>query len=231
MKPGIFIFTALLILSAGISISCTNKDNSNDSQLISGCSPPPIATAPDITICANYNQEQLETAINTAGGGCACNSECPSQTVIDKGNGSYLVTCSNKCGSDTDTGKIDYLGWLNDWDDATNKALAQGKPIIINFYTDLCPACRSLDKNTFTDKSIAAFMCENFVSVKSNAGKTSLHANYGISGVPTTVVTTTNGTEIGRIVGYYPPEAFMTGLERAVGLWDQIKEENTHPES
>jgi thioredoxin-related protein len=213
----------LMLIAAVVSVSCDSGDNSDDSQIISGCSPVPVATAPDLILCASYSQEQLETAINAAGGGCACNSECPIQTVTDKGNGSYLLTCSNECGFDTDTGKIGFFEWLEDWDEAITEAEAQEKSILINFYTQICPACRALDKNTFADKSIATFMCENFINVKLDASKSSLSAKYGISGVPATLITTPDGTEIGRISGYYPPKAFMTGLERAMELWNEMK--------
>jgi len=230
VRAPLAFLVSLLLIAAVISVSCDSGDNSDDSQIISGCSPVPVATAPDLILCASYSQEQLETAINLAGGGCICYSECPNQTVTDKGNGSYLLTCSNECGFDTDTGKIGFLEWLDDWDKATTEAKAQEKPILINFYTQICPTCRTLDKNTFADKSIATFMCENFISVKLDASKNSLSANYGISGVPTTVVTTPDGTAIGKITGYYPPEAFMPGLERAMELWNNMNEPDTNLE-
>ncbi|GEM_PF-4222537 len=113
--------------------------------------------------------------------------------------------------------------WINDWDKALSAAQNENKPIMINFYTDVCPACRALDKNTFSDEEVAASICRDFVTVKSNAGKSRLQANYGISSVPTTVFAWSDGKEMGRIVGAYPPEAFLDGISQALDYWNQHK--------
>lgn len=111
--------------------------------------------------------------------------------------------------------------WFRDWDEATTKAQVNNKVIMINFYTDVCPACRKLDNYTFADEEVSVFINDKFVPMKSNAGKTILHRNYGIRGVPTTVFTEPDGKEIGRIVGYVPSDKFRDGALKALDLWQE----------
>ncbi|MFO8100642.1 MAG: thioredoxin family protein [Dehalococcoidia bacterium] len=117
----------------------------------------------------------------------------------------------------------DEIVWVNDWDKAIKKAQNENKPILINFYTDVCPACDMLDKNTLSNKEVASSICRNFVTVKSNAGKSNLYTNYGISSVPTTVFARPDGKELGRIVGAYPPKSFLDGISQAIEYWGQHK--------
>jgi len=54
-----------------------------------------------------------------------------------------------------------------------NEALAaqkiEPKKIFVDVYTTWCGPCKLLDKNTFTDKNVIAYLNENFYAVKFNA--------------------------------------------------------------
>ena len=214
----------LLIALTGWAIGCSNNGDSGSISIVDElCEPIPIAKAPDIELCPNADQAKLEEAVMLAGGGCQCNSSCPFELISDNEDGSYSITCINDCGTVTAVGDIKYSQWLSDWDEAQSKARLENKPIMISFYTDLCPACKRLDKNTFSDKEVAARMCQDFVSIKNYAGKDRLFMNYGISSVPITVFTMPDGAELGRIIGYYPPESFLIGLSEVIDMWNQIQ--------
>ena len=203
---------------------CTITGCNDGESLPAICSIEPQAMAPDLVLTPNFIQSQLETALDNAGGGCDCDADCSSEASAGIGNGTYLLTCSNDCGTNTAEGKIVYLEWLTDWDSVLNQAKKDNKPIMINFYTDVCPACRELDNKTFTDPEVVALMSEHFITVKNNAGKSSLSLDYGVFGVPTTVFAEPDGEYIGEIRGYYPPKQFIVGVEEAVKRWEDITE-------
>ncbi len=103
--------------------------------------------------------------------------------------------------------------WLNDWTEALSRAQDQNKPMVIYFYTDMCPACLRLEQNAFSDDELSAFLNKNFICLESNAGRSTLHARYGIDGtVPTTVFSASDGYqkkyELARIVGAAPADHF-----------------------
>lgn len=130
-----------------------------------------------------------------------------------------IVGCDRSSGD-----SVSALTWLRDWDEAKKQAQEQDKPIMINCYTDVCPACRELDSKTFTDIELGAFLSDNFINLKSNANDSGLCTNYGVFGVPTTVFTEPDGEYIGEIRGYYPPKQFFIGVQEAVNRWENIAE-------
>ena len=125
-----------------------------------------------------------------------------------------VVGCTTTAGGE---GRIE---WLSSWGDALDKAQAENKPIMVNFYTDVCPACKKLDETTLSDKDLSNFLNENFACLKSNAGKSSLHQFYTIRAVPTTVFTKPDGSEIGRIVGAAAVADFYQNSLVVLDIWE-----------
>jgi len=93
------------------------------------------------------------------------------------------------------------------------QAASDGKPILIDFYTDWCTYCKMMDTTTFTDTSVTSYIRGNILVAKVNAEKDSALANsYGVTGYPTLVLVEPDGSEIDRFIGYYPPEKFLPAL-------------------
>jgi len=115
--------------------------------------------------------------------------------------------------------------WLFDQDEALSRAQAENKPIVINFYTDVCPACRTMDAMTFANSTVGALLNDNFICLKSNAGKTDLQSGYVIGLVPTTVFNVPYGYgkdyEIVRVVGAVPPARFYQLAQAVLEKWRQ----------
>jgi thioredoxin-related protein len=61
---------------------------------------------------------------------------------------------------------------------------------------------------------VSAFINEELVPVKSNAGKSTLHKQYlTTNAVPQTVFTDASGARIGVIKGYKPPAQFLQEMQ------------------
>lgn len=128
--------------------------------------------------------------------------------------------CTGAGGAPAVTGM---LVWETDWTNALTEAKAENKPIMVNFYTDACPACRKMDQTTFLDADLVQFLETNFINLKSNAGKSSLYQRYAIQAVPTVVFSTPAGFEtkyeISRFVGYRDAAGLRQEAEAALALW------------
>lgn len=128
-----------------------------------------------------------------------------------------MAGCVAEVGS---TGPVE---WYNDWSEALKQAQAQNKPILINFYTDVCPACRQLDRETYTDEELSGFLNDNFINLRSNAGRSTLYKRYGIGAVPTIIFNTPDGFdsqyEISRFVGFRTVEDFSQEAQLALEKW------------
>jgi len=111
------------------------------------------------------------------------------------------------------------VNWLYDWNEALDKAQNENKPIMIDFYSDRCPPCKRLDSDTYSDENLSAFLNNNFISLKSNVEKSDLYRDYGVPGFPTIIFTLPDGTAIGGIVGYRPPDQFYQYTQEVLDWW------------
>lgn len=62
------------------------------------------------------------------------------------------------------------VNWIS-WDEAValSKSEANPKKIFVDVYTDWCGWCKKMDKDTFQNPEVAAYMAENFYMVKMDA--------------------------------------------------------------
>ena len=96
--------------------------------------------------------------------------------------------------------------------EAIDKARTEQKPVMIDFITDWCRWCDTLDKNTYSDLKVATFINDNVVPIKIDAEKgegIAIAKTYKVRGYPTILFITVDGNEIDRVLGYAPPEPFL----------------------
>jgi thioredoxin-related protein len=65
------------------------------------------------------------------------------------------------------TGNFPPVRWLP-WDEAYKEARSQKKMVLIDLYTDWCGWCKKLDKETFENPYVTAYLDSFFVSTKIN---------------------------------------------------------------
>ena len=83
----------------------------------------------------------------------------------------------------------------------------------MHFYTDWCGYCKLMNKSTFTDKKVIAFLNENFVPILVNAEKQQdVAKNYNVSKFPYTFFIAEDVSSIGSRPGYIPPDVMMDML-------------------
>ena len=96
--------------------------------------------------------------------------------------------------------------------DATTKARTEQKGVLIDFMTDWCRWCDTLDARTYPDNAVSEFVNANLVAIKIDAEKgegIDIAKKYGVRAFPTILLVKADGEEIDRLVGYDPPEQFL----------------------
>ena len=131
------------------------------------------------------------------------------------------------CGGSQAQGDVKFLrGPLND---AIQLAKAEKKPVMIDFYTDWCRWCDTLDARTYSDNTIASFITSHVVPIKIDGEKgegVGLVKKHAVRGYPTTLLINTDGEEIDRIVGFLPPEKFLPDIAAMVKGENTLKSVN-----
>jgi|WetSurMetagenome_2_1015567.scaffolds.fasta_scaffold101306_2 thioredoxin-related protein len=110
--------------------------------------------------------------------------------------------------------------------EAVETAKSQKKPLMIDFITDWCRWCDTLDARTYSDQDVASYITSHVVPFKIDAEKgegIDLAKKYGVSGYPTILFIHPEGEEIDRILGYVEAKPF---LDRVT---DYVNGRNTLP--
>jgi|YNPBryunderm2012_1023409.scaffolds.fasta_scaffold01522_5 thiol:disulfide interchange protein DsbD len=121
-----------------------------------------------------------------------------------------------------------HIAWQPYSEAALQQAVAEGKPVVIDFYADWCLPCKELEANTFSDpRVVQAF--EGIVAMKADLTRDDspavqdLKKRFSIVGVPTIVFLDGTGQEQRalRLVQFEPPDAFLKRMAQFHSLTTQ----------
>ena len=100
------------------------------------------------------------------------------------------------------------------YDEGMAAGKKEGKKILINFFADWCTYCKKMDRETFSKSDVAAYMNENFISIKLNSDvEKQLSREFRVSGLPTTWFMDKDGEKIQAVPGYLNREMFLAYLK------------------
>jgi uncharacterized protein YyaL (SSP411 family) len=131
------------------------------------------------------------------------------------------------------------VNWFAWSDDAFEKARREGKPILLSIGYSTCHWCHVMERESFEDEKIGAFLNEHFVSIKVDREErpdvdkiymTFVQSTTGSGGWPLNVFLT---PELKPFFGgaYFPPDArygrpsFLQLLQQILMLWQERKSE------
>jgi thioredoxin-related protein len=110
------------------------------------------------------------------------------------------------------------VDWGHDYDAALVTAAKDKKLVMVDLYTDWCGWCKKLDKDTYSDKDVAAKLTKDFVAVKLNPEKSQRNAklskDFGTTGYPHIVFVDAHGKKVSEIDGYLPAAQFLEQLNQ-----------------
>ena len=111
--------------------------------------------------------------------------------------------------------------WLA-FDQAMEKAAADKKYVVVDYYTDWCKWCKVMDDKTYSDSSVTAALKQNFVIAKINGessdqitylGKVMAQSDFTmgmkVSGFPSTMFMDSDGKVIGILPGYIEAPVYL----------------------
>ncbi|AFL85344.1 thioredoxin-related protein [Belliella baltica DSM 15883] len=121
------------------------------------------------------------------------------------------------------------INWMT-FEEASAATQNNPKMILVDVYTDWCGWCKKMDKETFTDDQVIAYVNDNFYAVKLHAEKedrkftfkgkeyteASMAKTMRVTSYPNFVIMDATMENITQLPGYRQPQPFIDGLEGIV---------------
>lgn len=141
--------------------------------------------------------------------------------------GAPVAVAAEMSGNESISAEPNENGWYTSWDAGLAAAKTQGRPIIVDFYTDWCQWCKVMDEKTFSDPSIRKKFADGWVMIKINAenekakgifrGTTltyrELAIRFGINAYPSYGFIDKEGNPVKIVPGYYEVPQFTMMLD------------------
>jgi thiol-disulfide isomerase/thioredoxin len=109
---------------------------------------------------------------------------------------------------------------------ADARSAAQGKWLLIDFTAEWCAPCQHMDKTTWVDPQVMAWMKEKAIAVQIDVDHDPAARQFGIQAMPT-VVALRDDAEVDRIIGARSPAQLLEwlgGLEQGKTELDRARE-------
>lgn len=136
-----------------------------------------------------------------------------------------LVVLAAILGGSMSTANLNGFEWKN-VNDALEAAPKQNKKIILDVYTDWCGWCKRMDKDTYADSAVSAYISEHYIASKMNPEKEGTvkfdnrefsQAQFGaameIKGYPATAFFNEKGELLTVVGGYIKAKEFLMILK------------------
>ncbi|MGH7680367.1 MAG: thioredoxin family protein [Candidatus Eiseniibacteriota bacterium] len=140
--------------------------------------------------------------------------KAPSKSSTKSGGSTPKADAPTKADAD----KIEWLAF----DAAATKAKAQEKHMIVDIYTTWCGWCKVMERETYANPQVVAYLHDNFILAKVN-GESSAKLRWkgrdlterqfaktvGVNGYPSTYFFKPNAELLGGMSGFLMPPDFM----------------------
>jgi thioredoxin:protein disulfide reductase len=108
------------------------------------------------------------------------------------------------------------IPWIAYSEDALARAIADRRPVLLDFEAAWCLPCREMERTTFRDpavvRAVAAFATLKVDLTEEDDPTAALRERFAIAGVPTYVLLGPDGQERRRLVGFISPSDMLAAL-------------------
>jgi len=128
----------------------------------------------------------------------------------------FVTWVSMPRGAPTSTPSI---AWVNGYEAGQAKAIAEKRPVMMDFGAEWCKACKKLEARAFADPRVRT-EAQRFVAIRIDATDDDvvdtrpLQKKLNVVGLPTVIMFDDTGKEMGRINDDVPAEALLAEMKK-----------------
>ncbi|MCB2146439.1 MAG: thioredoxin family protein [Deltaproteobacteria bacterium] len=105
------------------------------------------------------------------------------------------------------------IQWLS-YAEGRQRGEAENKKVFLVFNADWCRYCQQMEKETFQNPTVVAYVNRNFVPISVNSDREQdIAAKYSVRGLPSTWFISENGDRIGNRPGYISADEMLKILK------------------
>lgn len=105
------------------------------------------------------------------------------------------------------------IQWLS-YAEGRQRGETEQKKVFLVFQADWCRYCHQMEKETFSDSAVVAYVNQNFVPISVNSDKEGkIATKYNVRGLPSTWFISEKGDRIGNRPGYIPTGEMLNILK------------------
>jgi len=120
-----------------------------------------------------------------------------------------VLLCMSLLGTPASGNAASGVGW-QDFEAGLARGREQNRKIFLYFYTDWCTYCKEMEKTTFSDPAVIAFLNNHFVPIRVNADRNAeAAARFGVRALPLSWFVAADGTRLSSLPGYVPAERLI----------------------
>jgi thioredoxin-related protein len=125
----------------------------------------------------------------------------------------FLVTLSSGLVAADSRAASNELKWYS-FDEGMAVGKSEGKKIFIHFWAEWCRYCRTMERKTFRNPSVIAYLKKNFISIKVDYDREKkLVSIFKVRGLPDNWFFSKDGEISKHQPGYIPPKKFLKLLK------------------
>jgi thiol:disulfide interchange protein len=111
------------------------------------------------------------------------------------------------------------LNWQKTFKTGLAQAKKDNKLVLVDMYAEWCGPCKLLDKDTFSNKDVAARLSKNFIVVKIDIDRSDevidFAKRFNFNGdIPHIYFINSDGKKVSDLLGYIAPADFLKELDR-----------------
>jgi thioredoxin-related protein len=109
------------------------------------------------------------------------------------------------------------INWRDNWDSALTEAKKENRRVLLELYMEGCPHCTHLHTETHADAGVVQAVTAKYIPVRLDGRQNmDIVKKFNVTGAPTTLVFGSDGQELHRFPGFYPPSDYLKELEKAI---------------